>query len=77
MKKSLLVLKKRLLPSFEFMFDSVARLRIARAYLTSVLLNLPILTNDTSVSSLLNLLDFLAENPDKYIEMIHVKYQKK
>ena len=59
------------------MFDSVARLRIARAYLTTVLLNLPILTNDTSVSSLLNLLDFLAENPDKYIEMIHVKYQKK
>ena len=57
------------------MFDSVARLRIARAYLTSVLLNLPILTNDTSVSSLLNLLDHLAENPDEYIEMIHAKYR--
>lgn len=59
------------------MSNSVARLRTARTYLTSVLLNLPILTNDTSVASLLVLLDHLSENPDEYIEMIHAKYQKK
>ncbi len=57
------------------MSNSVARLRTARTYLTSVLLNLPILTNDTSVASLLVLLDHLAENPDEYIEMIHAKYR--
>ena len=59
------------------MSTSVARLRTARTYLTSVLLNLPILTNDTSVASLLVLLDHLAENPDEYIEMINAKYRKK
>ena len=59
------------------MSNSVARLRTARTYLTSVLLNLPILTNETSVSSLLGLLDHLAENPDEYIEMINAKNQTK
>jgi len=58
------------------MSNSVARLRTARTYLTSVLLNLPILTNETSVASLLGLLDHLAENPDEYIEMINAKNQK-
>lgn len=64
---------KGLLPTFDFMFNSVARLRITRAYLTSVLLNLPILTNDTSVASLLGLLDHLAEHPNEYIQMIKAK----
>jgi hypothetical protein len=58
------------------MSTSVARLRTARTYLTSVLLNLPIITNETSVSSLLGLLDHLAENPDEYIEMINAKNRK-
>lgn len=56
------------------MSTSVARLRTARTYLTSVLLNLPILTNETSVSSLLGLLDHLAEHPDEYLEMIKEKH---
>ncbi len=58
------------------MSNSVARLRTARTYLTSVLLNLPIITNETSVASLLGLLDHLAENPDEYIEMINAKNRK-
>ena len=58
------------------MSNSVARLRTARTYLTSVLLNLPILTNETSVSSLLGLLDHLSEHPDEYIEMINAKNRK-
>ena len=58
------------------MSNQVARLRTARTYLTSVLLNLPILTQETSVSSLLGLLDHLAENPDEYIEMINAKHRK-
>ena len=55
------------------MSNQVARLKTARTYLTSVLLNLPILTKETSVSSLLGLLDHLAEHPDEYIQMIKAK----
>ena len=57
------------------MSNSVARLRTARTYLTSVLLNLPIVTTETSVSSLLGLLDHYAANPDEYLEMINGKHR--
>ncbi len=55
------------------MSNPVARLKTARTYLTSVLLNLPILTHETSVASLLGLLDHLVEHPDQYKEMINAK----
>ena len=57
------------------MSNSVARLKTARTYLTSVLLNLPIITTETSVSSLLGLLDHLSEHPDEYLEMINGKHR--
>ena len=57
------------------MSNSVARLKTARTYLTSVLLNLPIITTETSVSSLLGLLDHYVEHPDEYLEMINGKHR--
>jgi len=57
------------------MSNPVARLRTARTYLTSVLLNLPIVTTETSVSSLLGLLDHYATHPDEYLEMINGKHR--
>lgn len=49
--------------------DSIAQMLRARRELTSVLLNLPIDVNETSVASLLGLLDHLAEYPDEYHEL--------
>ena len=43
--------------------SAVSRLRTARTYITSVLLNLPIVTTETSVASLLGLLDHYSEHP--------------
>jgi len=57
------------------MNNSVARLRTARTYLTSVLLNLPIITTETSVASLLGLLDHYSEHPEDYLEMINGKHR--
>ena len=52
------------------MSNPVARLKTARTYLTTVLLNLPIITTETSVASLLGLLEHYAEHPDEYLELI-------
>ena len=49
----------------------VARLRLARRYLTEVLINLPINTRETQVSTLIELLDHLAEHPNEYYEFIN------
>ena len=54
--------------------SAVSRLRTARTYITSVLLNLPIVTTETSVSALLGLLDHYSEHPDEYLEMINGKH---
>ena len=42
--------------------NSIAQLQTTRRYLTSVLLNLPIQTKDTSVASLLVMLDHFVAN---------------
>ena len=51
--------------------DVVARLRLARRYLTEVLINLPIKTDETYVSTLVNLMDHMAEHPTEYLELIN------
>ena len=51
--------------------QSVARLINVRRNLTAVLLNLPISTTETSVASLLGMLDHFADNPDEYFELIN------
>ena len=51
--------------------DVVARMRLARRYLTEVLINLPINTNDTYVSTLVELLDHFADHPFEYLEIIN------
>ena len=55
------------------MIDSVARLSQARRYLTYVLLNLPIRANETSVSTLITMLDHFIENPNEYHEFVRTK----
>lgn len=50
--------------------DSVANIQAARRYLTSVLLNLPIDTRETSVATLLVMLDHFAQNPNDYHEFL-------
>ena len=50
--------------------DSIAELQTTRRYLTTVLLNLPIQTKDTSVASLLAMLDHFAANPKDYLDLI-------
>ena len=54
--------------------DTVGRLRNLRRNLTGVLLNLPINTNETSVTALIVMLDHFAENPDEYYELLNVKH---
>jgi hypothetical protein len=46
---------------------------MTRTYLTSVLLNLPVVTTETSVANLLVLLDHFIENPDDYLEHVRTK----
>ena len=55
------------------MLHTVAELRTARRYITAFLLNLPINTEEMTVSVLLNMLDYLADNPDEYLEIINDK----
>ena len=51
--------------------DVVARLRLARRYLTEVLINLPIKSDETYVSTLISLMDHMAEHPTEYLELIN------
>nr|AAU84575.1 hypothetical protein [uncultured organism BAC21E04] len=55
--------------------DSIAQLQTTRRYLTSILLNLPIQTKDTSVASLLVMLDHFVANPQDYLELIQCQEQ--
>lgn len=54
------------------MSQTVAQLRVTRRYLTSFLLNFGDLnTNEMTVSTLIATLDYLAEHPDEYLEIIN------
>lgn len=57
--------------------DVVARMRLARTYLTEVLLNLPIKANEIQVSTLLAMLDHFTDNPDSYLDFINGKRSTK
>ncbi len=54
--------------------DTVGRLRNVRRNITSVLLNLPINTHETSIAAFIAMLDHFAENPDEYYELLNVKH---
>ena len=56
------------------MIDTVAELRATRRYLTSFLLNLDVNADEMTVGTLLHTLDYLAEHPDEYLEMINGKH---
>ncbi len=49
----------------------VARMRLARTYLTEVLLNLPVKADEIQVSTLLSMLDHFADHPDSYLDFIN------
>ena len=56
------------------MIDDAVQLRNVRRNLTGVLLNLPINTRETSVSTLLEMLEYFSRNPNEYREMIDETY---
>ena len=51
---------------------TVAELQTTRRYLLSTLLNLPVQTSETSVASLLVMLDYFIDNPHEYLELTNV-----
>ena len=53
--------------------DVAVRLRNVRRNLTGVLLNLPINTRETTISTLIEMLDYFSEHPDEYREMMQFK----
>ena len=56
------------------MIDNAVQLRNVRRNLTGVLLNLPINTRETTVSTLLDLLDYFSRHPQEYREMVDEDY---
>ena len=56
------------------MLDKVAELRATRRYITAFLLNFgDIDTTEMTVSTLLITLDYLADHPDEYMDIINDK----
>jgi len=53
------------------LIDTVAELRATRRYLTSFLLNIDVNVDEMTVGTLLHTLDYLAENPNEYLELIN------
>ena len=51
--------------------STVAQLRATRRYLTSFLLNLDINTDEMLVTTLLNTLDYFAEHPEEFRQLIN------
>jgi len=56
------------------MIDNAVQLRNVRPNLTGVLLNLPINTRETTVSTLLEMLDYFSRHPQEYREMVDENY---
>ena len=56
------------------MIDNAVHLRNVRRNLTGVLLNLPINTRETSISTLIEMLDYFSQNPEEYREMVNENY---
>lgn len=56
------------------MNDAALQLRNVRRNLTGVLLNLPINTRETTVSTLIEMLDYFSRNPEEYREMVNANY---
>ena len=52
------------------MMNEVARLRTARTYLKSVLLNLDLNVNEMNVGTFLEMIEHFANHPDEYREII-------
>ena len=53
------------------MIDHVVHLRNVRRNLTTVLINLPINVRETSVSTLIEMLDHFSDNPQEYRDMVN------
>jgi hypothetical protein len=51
--------------------DSIAHLRATRRYVTSMLLNLPIQSTETSIATFLVMLDHFSAYPDEYLELLN------
>ena len=51
--------------------DSIADLRATRRCITSMMLNLPIQPTETSVATLLEMLDHFSAYPDEYLELLN------
>mgnify|MGYP000368545631 FL=1 len=51
--------------------DSIAHLRATRRYITSMMLNLPIQPTETSVATLLVMLDHFSAYPHEYLELLN------
>ena len=51
--------------------NSIAHLRATRRYITSMMLNLPIQPTETSVATLLVMLDHFSAYPDEYLELLN------
>jgi hypothetical protein len=58
-----------------FTAESVGRLKNVRRNISAVLLNLPIIPSETSVATLLVLLDHFAENPEEYGDLLKSKFK--
>ena len=57
--------------------NEVARLRTARTYLLSVLLNLELDSKEMRLSTFLEMLDHFADHPEEYKQIINDRYKSK
>ena len=51
--------------------DVIARLRVTRTYATSILINLPIQSDQMSIATFLVMLDHFSAYPDQYLDLLN------